>query len=296
MTEEGAVSPESTRSAWTLLRPEDLPALPDTRLEVHYGVQLLASFGQAMVPSRSDDSHRSMRWDAMLPGFRSETSGTGELDVSLHVPTFSLEVRRSRTVVSTVPLSGARPGNARDRLQEILRNATGQSVDLAWPEYDLPARDGSWDRALTPDAGALKTLAAWFGNAALVLAALTMDVRQASPVRCWPHHFDIASLLTFPREAEADPAHVGLGLSPGDAPGDLPYFYVNGWPAPDPSDLTPLPPPARWNTDGWVGAVLAAADVAAPGDVAAQRTRVEDFFQTARAAMVAVQDAADSSA
>lgn len=280
--------PGAERGEWTRLRPDELDGLPATRLEVHYAVQLLPSFGQALVPGRSDDSHRSMHWDPDLPGLRSEPSGVDGLYGGLTLPDFTLEVRRAGDALAGFALAGVRPGDARDRLAEVLRDALGQDVELTWPEYDLPPRDGGWERALDPEHAALRTLAAWFRNAALVLEHLTEGDAQASPVRCWPHHFDIASLLTLPGKVGEDPSHVGLGLSPGDAPGDLPYLYVNGWPAPEPERLPPLPPPARWNTEGWVGAVLAAGDLAIPADAGEQRERAEGFFRAARAAMQAV--------
>jgi hypothetical protein len=40
---------------------------------------------------------------------------------------------------------------------------------------------------------------------------------EASNVRCWPHHFDLATLASFPaRNADAT-GYVGAGLSPGES-------------------------------------------------------------------------------
>ena len=50
---------------------------------------------------------------------------------------------------------------------------------------------------------------------------------DGSPVRCWPHHFDIATLLTI-----APGQTIGVGLEPGDGYYDEPYWYVNQYPAP----------------------------------------------------------------
>lgn len=91
----------------------------------------------------------------------------------------------------------------------------------------------------------LVCLAAWFALADAVLRDFAeghADIRPGpSPVRCWAHHFDIATYVGLevgdPELARA----VGVGLSPGDASYEQPYFYVNPWPRPDPGALPRLP-------------------------------------------------------
>ena len=74
----------------------------------------------------------------------------------------------------------------------------------------------------------------------------------ASPVRCWPHHFDLATLILLDPDADAETARsIGVGLSPGDAARPEPYFYVLPWPRPT-GDLPALDGGA-WNTGGWAG-------------------------------------------
>src|SRR5918912_81934 len=81
----------------------------------------------------------------------------------------------------------------------------------------------------------------WIGDA----------LRQEDDFRCWPHHFDIATLLEF-----AGGRSIGAGLSPGDESCDGPYWYVNHYPATPRRDLPPLAGGGTWNTSGWVGAIL----------------------------------------
>jgi hypothetical protein len=60
-------------------------------------------------------------------------------------------------------------------------------------------------------------------------------------VRCWPHHFDIATLLSLGRGDPEGAAAIGIGMSPGDAYYPQPHFYISPWPAP-PADALPRPP------------------------------------------------------
>ena len=81
-------------------------------------------------------------------------------------------------------------------------------------------------------------------------------------MRCWPHHFDVASLITLDAGADAEEARtIGVGFSPGDGSYDQPYFYVTPWPYPEADDLPSLAGGAHWHTEGWIGAVLTAERV-----------------------------------
>ena len=106
--------------------------------------------------------------------------------------------------------------------------------------------------ASTDLADALVELAAWFANAdySLVRVQRQMIGRKltASDVRCWPHHFDLATLISFPARDDCVTGYVGAGLSPGDEYYDEPYFYVSVYPKPDSAALPRLPKLGHWHT------------------------------------------------
>src|SRR5207247_497257 len=124
----------------------------------------------------------------------------------------------------------------------------------------------------TSDAAAFEELAGWYGNAAVVLETLRAATPTASEVRCWPHHFDLATLITV-----APGQSVGVGMEPGDQYYAEPYFYVNMHPAPDARALPPLHGHGTWHTHEWIGAVLPASRLAASG----QRSQIERFTGSA---------------
>jgi hypothetical protein len=129
----------------------------------------------------------------------------------------------------------------------------------------------------------------WLANAASILSATFGSLEEASTIRCWPHHFDIATLLTFPAADDSgDAAHVGAGLSPGDGARPSPYYYVNGWPPPAAEDLPTLTGPGSWNTEGWIGAVLDAHEIVAHSSAEEQEQMVGRFLAAASAAMRSV--------
>jgi hypothetical protein len=103
---------------------------------------------------------------------------------------------------------------------------------------------------------------------------------QVSSVRCWPHHFDLATLITVTaaKETAESIRSVGVGLSPGDEHYGEPYFYVTPWPYPDPKKLPPLPEIGRWHTKNFTAAVLPAHQILA---AAGRQTETEQFLAEA---------------
>ena len=100
----------------------------------------------------------------------------------------------------------------------------------------------------------------------------------ASPLRCWPHHFDLATLTTLPaRHADAS-GYVGVGLSPGDEYYDEPYFYVSVHPEPDPAALPSLPMLGHWHLRDFMAAVATARKIVAAKN---QQAETDDFLRAA---------------
>jgi hypothetical protein len=111
-------------------------------------------------------------------------------------------------------------------------------------------------------------------------SALLEEFRAAhnsSPVRCWPHHFDIATLFS-----KSD-GTVGIGMSPGDGSYREPYYYVSPWPPPPADGLPALGPHGTWHLEGWVGAVLRWEELdGQPDRASVVRSFVSSAFQALR--------------
>jgi hypothetical protein len=132
-------------------------------------------------------------------------------------------------------------------------------VPLVRPGHELPAH-AIGSGAPFPDTGgaASSQVADAFSSADRRLRALVASVPNASPVRCWPHHFDIATLLALdPPTRPGNAARtIGVGLSPGDAAYPGGYWYVTPWPSAAESAPPPLAAGGAWHRSGWFGAVL----------------------------------------
>ncbi len=103
-------------------------------------------------------------------------------------------------------------------------------------------------------------------------------------MRCWPHHFDIATYVQLEEGNFESAKGIGIGMSPGDESYDQPYFYINPWPHMDPQKLPDAPVPGHWHTQDFVGAIATGGEVlTATGAETAMQSFVRTSFEIGRA-------------
>jgi len=157
--------------------------------------------------------------------------------------------------------------------------------------YHLPERleiDARYDAA-APIA-ALGELTRLFDDAEFVLqdvAAAASGLRPGpSEVRVWPHHLDMATLITL-EEGPAETARaVGVGLARPDDVFDEFYWYAYASPHPAGARLPKLKSRGRYSDKGFVGAVLPMSEVVKRRDQEATvRAFLEESVGVLRAAL-----------
>ncbi len=159
-----------------------------------------------------------------------------------------LSLIRGADAVDTLVLDDVPVADAVDWLDKRLEQAGLNPAAAIQSPYDLPAEVGDITVFRPgPEMGALEALAAWFGLADVVLGRFATEQSELTPgpVRCWPHHFDIATYVGLEDGDYETARGIGVGLSPGDEAYDQPYFYVNPWPHLDPAGLPQAPRPGH---------------------------------------------------
>ena len=277
---------------WRPLRGIDQAALHEARLQAHYAAQCLARTARGYVAPQPDDGHTSLLWDETLDGFVTQPSNNGTR-LSLHIATLTLAVHggaaSSRSPL--LSLDGRSDAQVRQWLGDRLAARGLDPVALDAPSpYAMPAHDiaNGAHYAAAGSADGLTELAAWFVNANLLLGSVQGQMTRhgtASPVCCWPHHFDLATLTMLPKRG-AD-RYVGVGLSPGDEYYDEPYFYVSVYPKPDPAMLPTLPMIGHWHTHEFVAAVSPAHKIVAEKN---QMAETEEFLRHSIALALKILD------
>ncbi|HEV7922258.1 MAG TPA: hypothetical protein VGR02_15845 [Thermoanaerobaculia bacterium] len=210
----------------------------EARRQLHRAAQVAAGVGRALLPPRPDFSHESFSWtggrlvQGLVEGrFR---SGLRFADLTL------LLLDGDDALIDQLPLDGRTLEDGFRFYEERCAALLGRKVELARQGESGPFHA---ERAALAEAARL------YDTADQLLREL-----DEGPIRCWPHHFDIATLIPLGGERT-----IGAGMSPGDAAHPEPYYYVTPWPYPPPETLPPLSA-GRWNTHHWVGALLPAAE------------------------------------
>ena len=233
----------------------------EARLVAHWAAQIVAAAGATLGRAAADDSHTSLEWIEPARALAGAPLGDGKVRVALRPADLTLLILdEAYGARERLDLRGRTLQDGLDWLSGAVARATGAAVvPLVRPAHELP-QHAVGAGAPFPDANgaALAQLADGFATADRLLRALAGSVPGASLVRCWPHHFDIATLVAL--DPPGTPSNVartiGVGLSPGDSSYPGGYWYVTPWPYPTVSEPPPLAVGGAWHRTGWFGAVL----------------------------------------
>jgi hypothetical protein len=268
--------------------PRELRA---AREQAHWAAQVVAAAGETFCPREPDTSHTSMTWDPTRAELVGRTlPGEKEIRIALRIQDFQLcllgtgllrRLAGAAAANAEIDLGGRSLAEAYRWASEQIRIATDGQLDraLKHPRFELPEHPLGRGGLFARDPG-LPELSRWYANAECELRRVVQESRGAGPLRCWPHHFDLATLIEVTQTGGGSSARtVGVGFSPGDVGIDEPYFYVTHFPATRKRELPPLEA-GEWNREGWIGAVLRGSVVAAR-DPGPQQVLVQAFLAAA---------------
>lgn len=222
----------------------------------HAAVQWPARFARGAVPPQPDDAHASLYWRRDLQALSTDAAPLDgrAVAVALRVHDLRLMILVDGAIADGLSLHGVKDSDAGGWLRAALggRGLALNALSEAAP-YELPAyadMTGRRHDAHSEIAG-LSELARAFDAADSVLNAFVETEDGASPVRLWPHHFDIATLVTLDAERA-----VGAGLAIPDKLYDELYWYAYPWPRHERKGLPRLKSKGRYQKKGFFGAVL----------------------------------------
>ena len=243
--------------------PKDLS---DTRIQVHYAVQLLAAAAVAWAEPQEDSSHKSFVFDPESSSFLGHFSESAGLRVALAVPQLELRLLdKQGKHLEALPLEGTTSTKALDWLRKRVR-ARWKDAPQIKPhvyDHDFPEHAVGKGAPFKTKREHRIEIARHFGNATRELKRIRAAHPETSPAVIWPHHFDIATLITVGKTSDGKPQRIGVGLSPGDFVYPEPYWYVSPSPAPaGGKGRKPAAGPAgHWRQKPWYGAALPTSEV-----------------------------------
>jgi hypothetical protein len=276
------MSTSAVTSGWMRVGKVPPGALSDSKLQLHHAAQIAVSAAISYIAARPDDSHTALTWVAPLGCLATEPiTATRQLRVALRVEDLTLHMLdQNESAKGSFALSGRTVAEGQRWLVEVLAQAAMDPARFtARKHYTIPAHPVATGETFSVDRRAqFEELARYWSNAAGLLDELARATEGAGAVRTWPHHFDIATLISL---AGGSGKTVGVGQSPGDESYGEPYWYVGPYPYPSVTALPAIAGSGHWHTQGWVGAVLPASDYV---DAPDQRSQVSAFTHSAVAA------------
>ncbi|MBW4523084.1 MAG: hypothetical protein KME16_25885 [Scytolyngbya sp. HA4215-MV1] len=268
------------------------PSLTESRLQLHYAIQFIAATGAALAEPLPDYSHTSLEWQpdlALFTGVFIRSQQSFRIAIEPIRLTLMVLDQQNQTIAS-LPLSGKRLTDGLDWLKQEIANL-GKNADaiqfLDYPPDDFPDHAIAHGAPFQSTADlTLSALVNYYANTHSLIQAIVNTTAKASAMHIWPHHFDMASLITLPGMKEGSPLTVGVGVSPGDTSYNEPYWYVSPYPYPELTNLPALEGKGFWHTQHWVGAVLTASQVTEIESE--QQPQVESFLNSAIKASIAM--------
>jgi hypothetical protein len=269
---------QDSKHVWRTLHPGIARELTDARLQVHHAAQIVAAMGISYLPKQRDDSHTNLGWVESISALASHpVHGASSIQLALRPHPFALLLVDHTEVANSFSLDGRTIAEAADwvRANIVRRGLDAEAFTLA-KHYTIPPHPvGEGAPFNARNTQAFDELAAWYSDSAQVLDAMVLQTPNAAPVRCWPHHFDIATIVEV-----APDMTVGFGMEPGDVYYDEPYLYVNMYPFPKTPPTSELPSGGSWHSHEWIGAVLPGSRLKGDGD----RERIVEFLEAGVAA------------
>jgi hypothetical protein len=249
---------ENKNSDWKGLKNVSLSNLERNRGLLHQAIQIVGAVPRNLLPEDPTDGSASMNWDSSRKSLVAdpiEINGK-KTYVGLGLSNAILFIKTEKEI-NTFDLNGQSTIDGLNWVKTQLNKLgyDSEKVTLKLP-YEIPAYDSTQN--LSFDSQGIEELARLYNNISIVLQSVTEKLENALAVKCWPHHFDIATLI--PVEEGEDGVitkSIGIGLSPGDEGTNQPYIYINAWPNIPLEDLKDIQLSiGDWNKDGWSGAKL----------------------------------------
>ena len=276
----------SLTAQWQALGQPPPSAIPGPMDHAHCAIRIAASVATVLVQPAPDWGHISFQWDEDKRALVSVTIlGARPFVVAVRLESAAFQIYDTQGMLITEqPFNGLSHEDAFDWFTQHVQKLYGAALPgrLEDAEEGLPPPCKADTPIDASNTAVFAELARYYSNADRVLRAVHADQPNASPVRCWPHHSDIATLITLDPDKDAESARtIGVGMQPGDGSYADPYFYVTPWPYPESADLPALDGGGAWHTKGWTGAVLVVSTIVTDATSPAQAQRVEAFVVSA---------------
>src|SRR5260221_6413804 len=250
------------RFDWSKMGRTPPAALAGVRSLAHHAAQWASKAARANLSTASDDSHSAFIWDTLHAALVSQVlpAKGGGVRVGIRIARLELIVTSGNNVLDAYQLDGKTDAAAGAWIDSKLHALGLKPASSAKLPYALPDHpSGGRPHELGMLGREFGELSRWFAGPADALeefAAKLAGMRPGpGPLLCWPHHFDMATLVRLDAGAGASARPVGVRGSPGGERYAQPSVYVAPWPRVDAAKLPALSLPGPLHTDELLVAV-----------------------------------------
>ena len=235
--------------------------LVEAREQLHQAVQLVAAFARSYSASMKDDQYASLSW---VDGGLQTILVNGELSIRCKLEFERFEIQFLNEVAATISSFALDNITELEALSKVKEFLTTHGFDITRFTLKLPYEIPDYSnevkfKSLKEEYAVLR---GYFDLASKLLTEVADENSNASDILCWPHHFDIATLITISDSGNPETASsIGVGLSPGDNHYSEPYFYISPWPHPDSYQDLPKLSIGHWHTENFFSAILTATEI-----------------------------------
>ncbi|MCG8443197.1 MAG: hypothetical protein MI723_15445 [Caulobacterales bacterium] len=247
--------------AWLELGAVPPRALSEAREKLHRAAQWLARMARSYYPPADDDSHTALAFHGPsgAAGLPAIAGGRGDVIPSFIFPEMALALSHDAAgcILGLADMDeAARERAVRDALAEVGLDPARLVLELPYADEVPSAPDSA------PDTEQAVELTRYYANMEACLTELSGRFACISPVRLWPHHFDLARLISLDDAADPEAARsIGVGLAPDDSAYDQPYLYIAPWPPNLATDRLPAPAGLRWHQGDFTALVATAEEI-----------------------------------
>lgn len=230
----------------------------ETDKYLHWLTQIIAKANRTFVPSKPDDSHSNLYFDAIdfrIVGRWIETP-KGRIILSYNMIAQGFEWQSDQKItIQSVETIGKSIAAIEDELQQGLRSMGIEKPDFSEKmHYEIPAYDFEKELVKELEPEDLKEWATIRRMANMVCNELLDYLHVGSEIRIWPHHFDTGFYTLINSNMS-----IGFGWAMQDEMAGSPYFYMAGYPTKGELDYSELKElvAGRWEIgENWKGAML----------------------------------------
>lgn len=224
----------STLNTGTDFGPSDVGTLTEAWRQAHYAAQAAAEVGKGWAVEEPDDSHSSLAWVSPgswhgLEGVPAAGPNPCRARLRFEALELSLDDGQGRAVAQFSLLEHTLE-EAMSWIASTCELVLGPRPQPSRPAPDLPPHPIGDGAPLEDVPEGLERLAELYNATAGMLENLRATVPPFDEPRCWPHHFDLASLAVLATDNAATMTHtLGIGVTPPDSVEPAGYWYVSPW-------------------------------------------------------------------